>query len=242
MKSLIFISIILCSVNLFGQTVIYNQNGTATKEVGGVSFKTDSAVRIEQGKRPHLDMMADISTSLQATPAWTNENYCSTGIPTVFLRHDQDDQFFIKLQYNHNKALNFQVDDVHIHGIPMSNGAGNIRFAVYWKWINYSQVLPIDTAVAAGTWTRTFVNIPLLAADQYKETVYNLLTNITAIANETPSSILHIIVIRLGATSTLDTYTTNKTCGGTGSANFAISFVDSHYEVAKLGSKGEITD
>ena len=206
-----------------------------------VTLSSDSLLRIDPSKRPHLDMMADISTSLSSTPAWTNENYCSTGIPTIFLRHDQDDQCFIKLQYNHNKALGYQIDDVHIHGIPMSNGNGTIRFAVYYKWINYGQVLPIDTAVAAGTWTRTFVNIPIVAADQYKETVYNILTNITAIANETPSSILHIIVIRKSS-SALDSYVTDKTCGGTAGANFAISFIDSHYEVSKLGSKTETTD
>lgn len=206
-----------------------------------MKFSKDSGQRIQPGYRPYLDQLCDISTSLSPTPAWTLENYCSTGIPIVFMRHDQDDQIQIKIQFNHNKALGAPLADVHMHCIPMGSVTGDVRFCIYYKWINYGEVLPIDTAVGAGTWTRTFVNLPIAGTDQYKEGVCVLLTNVAAPANETPSSILHIIAVRKSS-SALDSYTSNKTCGGTNAANFGIVYVDAHYPVSKLGSKTSISD
>lgn len=232
MKKLLFI-LLLVPVLTFGQTVNLNNNL--------IKLSPDSGIRVTQGYRPYLDQLCDISTSLSPTPAWTLENYCSTGLPMVFLRHDQDDQIHIKIQFNHNKALGAPLADVHLHCIPMGSVAGDVYFAIYYKWINYGETLPIDTAVGAGTWTRVFKALPIVAGDQYKEGVCTILTNIAAPANETPSSILHIICVRKSG-SALDSYTSNKTCGGTAGANFGVVYVDAHYPVSKLGSKTSISD
>lgn len=216
-----------------GQTLQLNNNL--------VKISADSAIRLNSNF-VYVDQLCDVVTATAPVAAWTFENYCSTGVPMVFLRHDQDDYMVAKIQFNHNKALNQACADVHIHCVPMANQTANVRLCVYYKWINYGETLPTDTAVAAGTWTRTYVTLPITAAEQYKEGVCTILSNVSPPANETPSSILHVIIIRLGSSSTLDTYNTNKTCGGTNSANFGVVYIDAHYPVSKLGSRTNTTD
>lgn len=239
-KQILFLAFLVSSILSFGQVV----NNTPFKNsisIDGLNkLSTDSALRINVS-RPHKDIIADISTSASTATDWTIEQYATTGYQIPFLRHDQQNYIYGKIQYNHDKALGVPIDDVHLHAVGMASVTGNVRLVVWYKWINYNQVLPIDTSAGAGTWTRTKLTVPIAGTDQYKVQVINVLSDIAPPANETPSSILFFIVLRDGA-STLDTYTANKGGGGTNQCNFGLFYSDSHYTISKLGSKGEVTD
>lgn len=254
MKNLILAVLVFSSILGFGQfnqnknTITIGTTGNITTSGASISVQSlnsisaDSALRINTS-RPHKDILCDISTSSNTATDWTIEQYGTSGYQIPYLRHDQNNYIYGKIQYNHDKALNVDADDVHLHAVGMSATGGNVHFVTWYKWINYGEVLTYDTTRVGNTWGMQKFTVPILDTDQFKVKVINVLENVPHPANETPSSILFFITMRNAvAGQALDTYSGNKVGGGTNQCNFGLFYSDSHYQVSKLGSKNEASD
>jgi len=169
---------------------------------------------------PMNDCIWETYSALVWATALTTEVYRDTGFIMQFMRHNQADFLQQKTQINHQKKLWAAMVDFHVHLVPMWNTDWSLVLSVQYAWINYWQTIP------AASWRTDAgnVTIPLLWADQYKHLVKDLLTNVPAPANETPSSIFLIKITRVPAS---DTYEWTKD-HWTASANVWILFVDAH--------------
>ncbi len=156
------------------------------------------------------------------------EDFRDTGVENEFVRHNQISYMDGQIQFDHDWELDTEIR-VHIHTIPMANGAGN----VFWEWKYYfaaiGGVIPAD----AG-WTSGNTTVPLTAGDQYDHHVRTLFTLTPSSANA--SSILMFQVSR--NTGVSDTYTTGKD-HGTANANLAVLYIDAHYQKNSPGTATE---
>jgi hypothetical protein len=205
----------------------------------------------------YLDAMGDVRTALTTTPAWTTEALYfgtnNTGMIIPFMRHDQADEMQIILQFNHNKNLQTNISDLHIHYIPMATNttAVNVNFTVTYGWFGINDILG---ATNVTNFTTTFTSVPIAAnnGDLFKHKIAFLLgggtnnaggvSSIAAPVNESYSSIFMAKITRLTG-GTNNTYTTDKltTGGTTAQANFGVLYVDAHYPVNRLGSYSPTT-
>lgn len=176
---------------------------------------------------PINDALGDVSSALSWNPIWTTEAYRDTGYIMNFLRHDQDDYFQIKLQFNHQRKLQSLLDDIHLHLIPMANGTGNVYLQIQYFWSNPGEVIPATTG-----WTTTYKTIPIAPTDLYMHALVGLLTNVTPPNNEKASSILLVKITRLW-TNILDTYTANKDHWSP-AANIAVMYLDAHTKTERF--------
>ena len=147
------------------------------------------------------------------------EAYRDTTWECDFLQHNLDGELNGTLQFNHDWELDTQID-LHLHLLPMANGAGDAYFTYQYFFC------PVNaTAPAAASWTSDVLAIPLVAGDQYIHRVRDLIAHTPT--SGTPSSIMMFRIIR-ESTNILDTYATNKD-HGTATANLGILYVDAHY-------------
>lgn len=175
------------------------------------------------------DSFGIIETAALEATQWTYEQYRDTGLLVPKLRHDQNDYFQLRTQFDHKRKLQSVLGDIHIHIVPLANGAGNIYFSVTHHWHKDGDVIP-----ELSGWTNTLVEVPILTTDQYKHLVKQLVTNINPPVSEGYSSSLLIKVSRLG-TNALDTYNTNAG-SGTAQANVALLYMDCHTIQNRHGS------
>lgn len=176
---------------------------------------------------PINDMLGDVNTALGWAAVRTTEAYRDTGFIMNFLRHNQSDYFQQKIQMTHQKKLGANMNDYHLHIIPMANGSGDFCVDVQYCWVDIWWEFPaISSRIDA--WT---ITIPLVAADQYKHKLVTLLTDVTPPASESVSSIFLVKITRNPAQ---DTYQTNKD-HWTGSANVAVLYADAHVPSERFG-------
>lgn len=183
---------------------------------------------------PFKDLWDDLLGSIsdgnlgKGVAALVSEGYRDTDFLMYFLRHNQDDTINIIYQMPHMWELETAVRP-HIHIIPMVSASGNLYVQYQYSWAPFDQVLG-----AAATWTTGSVTIPLTPADQYKHRLITI-GNISPPVGSGPSTMLLFKTTRAG-TDPLDTYSTNKTGGGTPAANVGILYVDLHYQKIRAGT------
>jgi hypothetical protein len=240
--ALLFIIIIIISANNFkladNSIFVFKTNDSlkiGSSVINYVSIDSINGIRLHGSAIVWDDIRGNVNSALTGTATWTLENYASTGFPMAFLRHDQDDQINMELQMPHSRLQGSILLDCHIHAIGMSNVTGDVRFKWYYTFAKIGDVVINDTAL----WTKGYKTITINGTDQFKHKYYDIINNITPPVNEGVSSILYVILRRLGSASTLDTYNSNKT-GGTGQANFGLQWIDAHSEINSMGSNQEL--
>jgi hypothetical protein len=154
------------------------------------------------------------------------EEYRDTSWECDFLQHNQDGELNGTLQFNHDWELDTEIQ-LHLHLLPMANGAGDAYFTFEYCFVAVGGALP-----AAAGWTSSALAIALVAGDQYKHTVRDLFAFTPSGGNA--SSILAFRIIR-ESTNILDTYDTGKD-HGTATANLGIAYIDAHYRRARPGT------
>jgi hypothetical protein len=156
--------------------------------------------------------------------AVTNEVYGDTDFPDVFMRHDQNDLLYWKLQTSHTWDITTAIK-FHLHIIPMANPAAAqvIRFDGSYAWFQRGKRTPLFTA-----WTPFAVSHTVNPGDLEVPAIVNLFSA-TPPEDIGPSDFLRIRVRRPGAADAADTYTTSKG-SGTAAANVCIDSADAHYQ------------
>lgn len=177
----------------------------------------------------HTDLQGILGTALSGVTTWTPAQYRTTGI--VFNEIASGDVFSMIFQMPHAKKLLSNLDSVHIHYIPMALVNGNIRFTYSWGWYNNGDEIPATLPNTANT-----SDIALLTTDQYKLKVSSLISNLTFPVNEDYSSILLVRITAIAPSTGTNWWTS----GGTN--RIALSYMDAHYIVDRLGSFNELTD
>lgn len=181
------------------------------------------------------DQQGNVGTALSGSSQWSLAAYRDTGFILPFLRRDQDDFIYMSFQFSHRRQLGTNLASAHVHAIPMASADGNVYWSYAYVWVKNGDAVP-----AIASWTSGNVTTAVLGADQYKEKIYNILTNIAAPASETDSSVLYVKLTRLG-TNLSDTYD-GDAGSGTAANNFAIVYLDCHTLVHKDGSDNELTN
>jgi hypothetical protein len=174
------------------------------------------------GHKFHDDIQGQLQTALSGVTQYTFKQYRTTGI--VMPHIARDDVFSMVFQMPHRKFLGSAIDSVHIHFIPMIGANGNVIISYAWGWYNHDDVVP-DTLPNTGSKT-----IPLVIADQYKQKIVTLITNLAAPASEAYSSILYVKCTRLTAGDTWN------------SSDLALAYMDAHFLADRFGSYNETTD
>jgi hypothetical protein len=160
---------------------------------------------------------------------FVEEGYRDTGVDVQFARHNLDATMQGFIQVGHDWELDTEIR-LHIHLLPMANGAGN----VYWVYKYF--FAPIGTAVPANaSWTNSTTTTALVAGDQYDHIARTVFT--LTPSGGTPSGILLFEIMR-ESTHVSDTYSTNKD-HGTAQANLGILYVDAHYQKDSPGTATE---
>lgn len=172
-----------------------------------------------------------VSTALTGSSQWTVSSYRNTGLYLPFFVDGQDDFSQIIIQMPHKKKFG-ELKSLHVHGIPIGNGSGDIYWSVQYHWFNVGQELPILSNWAAGT-TPIYTKQRIESNDQYIHKVHTLLSDITFPSlpeiQETASSIFVAKIVRKGTDNDNDTYT----------SNFGLLYFDIHYEIDKSGTPNE---
>jgi hypothetical protein len=194
--------------------------GNSSYPVSGAGFYNDLRVN---------PALADKLRDQLVTEVYRDTNYLMS-----FFSHSVDKEINIELQMPHTKKLGDAID-FHLHLVPMANGSGTVRFTWEYVWFNIGSEIP-----AATSWTSGSTEIALVAADQYKHRLHDILTSVAAPTGEGYSSIFLMRLIREG-THANDDYTTGKD-HGTAAANLGLVSVDAHIRHDRFGSINEASD
>lgn len=188
----------------------------------GISSHT--ADRFIQTSQNHRDSFGTLATALTGGSQWTLRLLRGTKIAKPHIA--KGDVFTYTCQYNHDKTLQQNADDIHIHYMPIGTvTAGQVISLDYaWGWFTTGEVLP-NTLPNTGN-----ITITLAAGDQYKFLIKQLDINLTPPTVEGYSSELFVEVTRLNTAA--DTYP----------GEFALIDQDSHYPTAKIGSYNVTND
>jgi len=182
------------------------------------------------------DSFGVLETAIGGAAQWTIEQYWDTGFLSYKLRHDQNDFFQLKTQFDHTRKLATVLGDMHIHITPLAATPGDIYLSIAYHWHTFGDVIP-----QIVSWQATNATIPILAADQFKYLIKPLGVIINPPASEGYSSSLLMKVTRLG-TNLLDTYSGSSGDGGTAAANVVLWYMDAHTLQNRFGSIGTATD
>jgi hypothetical protein len=170
----------------------------------------------------HDDIQGILQTALAGVTTYTPRQYRSTGI--VMPHIARDDVFSMVFQMPHRKSLGTPIDSVHLHFIPIAAAAGDIQISYAWGWYNHNDEIP------ASLPNTNTITITLASADQYKQKINTIITNLSAPTNEVYSSILYVKLIRLSAGDTW------------GTGEIALAYMDAHFLSDRFGSYNETTD
>jgi len=179
---------------------------------------------METGHSFHKDSFGQLQTELTGGGQWTPRLIRTTKIVAPHIA--KLDVFTYKCQFNHEKKLSTNLDDFHIHLIPIGAVTGGeiIALDYAYGWYTTGNTFP-DTLPNTGTAT-----INLSAGDQYKILIKGLLSDLTFPASEGYSSLLFVQFTRRNDGQ--DTY----------AGEFALLDGDAHYQTNHLGSYNTITD
>ena len=172
----------------------------------------------------HKDSFGFLASVLTGGSQWTNRLMRNTKIALPHIA--KTDIFTYKCQFDHNKKLETNADDFHVHIIPVGAvTAGQIIFFDYgWAWLKNGDYFP-DTFTNTGT-----AQIELAAGDQYKYMIKSLLLDLPFPTGETYSSELFLQFTRRNDAN--DTYP----------GEFALVDGDAHYMSNHLGSYQRLID
>lgn len=159
---------------------------------------------------------------------WTVEAYRDTQQLKAFFRYDQDNQLHGDVQMPHEWAGT--AVEFHLHTIPMAAGSGDVYWSGSYCFTNLDDELP-----AASGWTAMAHTQTLGVGDQYVRQLVEIAPSIAAPVDASASAILSFRLARLGSSSPLDTYETDKD-HGTAKANLCIESYDVHYQRMLTGS------
>lgn len=179
---------------------------------------------IERGHTAHKDSMSKLGTAISGVTQYTMRALRGTKVTCAHIA--KQDIFSDIIQLNHDKTLQAAIDDYHIHFIPIGAVAGGeaIALDVAYAFLTHGNEFP-NALTSAGT-----IRIDLVAGDQYKLKIKQLLTDIAAPANELYSSFLFVEATRRNDGQ--DTY----------AHEIAIIGSDAHYPSDRYGSKNVTTD
>jgi hypothetical protein len=179
---------------------------------------------METGHGFHKDSFGLLQTELTGGGQWTPRLLRSTKIAVPHIA--KADVFTYKCQLNHDKKLLTNLDGFHIHFLPIGAVTGGeiIALDFAWGWITGGNSFP-DTLPNTGTKT-----ITLVAGDQFKYKIENIVTNLAYPTSESYSSEFFIQCTRRNDAQ--DTY----------AGEFALLDGDAHYIINHLGSYNEYTD
>lgn len=179
------------------------------------------------GHNYHDDIQGVLGTALAGVTTWTPAQYRNTGM--VLNEVQKGDIFTMIFQMPHRKGLSINLDDVHLHYIPIASVNGNIAFSYAWGWYNIGDTIP-DVLPNTGT----TADIALLTTDQYKLKLSSLISNLTYPASEGYSSILLVKITCVAPAAGTDWW---------GASNkLAIAYMDAHYPVNRYGSYNTASD
>jgi len=172
----------------------------------------------------HRDSFGTLQTALAGVTTWTLREVRNSKI--VLPHIAKNDIFTYKCQYNHDKDLDENADDFHIHIIPIGAvTAGQVIAIDYsWVWLTNGDEFP-DTLPNADT-----ALIELSAGQQYKYLIKGITADLTFPTGEGYSSELFFVCQRRNDAQ--DTYP----------GEFALVDGDSHYPSNKVGSYEVLTD
>lgn len=160
------------------------------------------------------------------------EAYRDTPWKCYHWQHNQADELHYTYQMTH--SWNRGSVKPHLHVIPLASGSGVFAISGTMAWVGVS-----GTLGAAASWTSFHVTRSFTPADQYQHLIVSLGT-VAPRSGAHSSDVLCVYMKRNSGVT--DTYTTNKTGGGTAQANVALLSSDVHYQATTLGSVAEIGD
>jgi len=179
---------------------------------------------METGHRFHKDSFGQIGTIITGSETWTPRLLRSTNVSVPHIA--KADVFTYKAQINHEKTLDTNLDNFHIHILPIGAVTGGEVIAIdyAWGWVTRGDVFP-STLPNTGT-----VLITLSSGDQYKYLIKNIVSNLAYPTGEDYSSEFFIECTRRNDGQ--DTY----------AGEFALLDGDCHYLTNHLGSYNEYAD
>ena len=176
------------------------------------------------GHKYHKDTFGILQPVLTGGGKWTVRLLRNTKVTAPHIA--KTDVFSYKAQYNHDKKIEMNVDDFHVHIMPIGAVTGGevIALDYAWGWYTAGDVFP-DELPNTGT-----ALITLAEGDQYKIKIEEIVTDLTFPEGEGYSSQLFIECTRRNDAQ--DTY----------AGEFALLDGDSHYPTDRFGSYNEFTD
>jgi len=179
---------------------------------------------METGHLFHKDSFGRLQTVLTGGGQWTPRLVRNTKI--VLPHIAKTDVFTYICQFNHEKTLQENLDDFHIHIIPVGavTAGQKMHFTYGYAWLKNGDTFP-DTFAETGT-----AEITLATGDQYKLLIKQLILDIEAPISESYSSELFIEFTRSNDAN--DTY----------ASEFALVDGDAHYKTNHLGSYNVVND
>lgn len=191
---------------------------------------------MQTGHQFHKDSFGTLQSVLLGASTWTLRLYRNTQIALPHIA--KNDVFTYVAQLNHDKTLGSPLDGFHIHFIPVDAVAGGEIIAVdyAWGWYTNNDIVP-DVLPNRGT-----ANIALVAGDQYKTKIKNLISTTEIIPPLVAPSVMTPPVGE-GYSSMFWISCTRRNDGtDTYASEIALVFGDVHYPTTHLGSYNEYTD
>jgi hypothetical protein len=151
----------------------------------------------------------------------------SQGVFAYSFHPTNENELYFVAQFPHSKKMGTAIKP-HIHWTPATTGSAGqvVSWGLEYTWANYSGDFPNTTILFSNT--HGPADSALTAGRHY----ITALGTISALANETPSSVLLCRMFRdAGGTLATDSYTGNA---------FGL-YVDFHIEIDTLGSRLEFT-
>lgn len=172
----------------------------------------------------HKDSFGQLQSVIVGGSTWTPRLVRSTKIALPHIA--KNDIFTYKCQFNHEKTLQENLDDFHIHIIPIGavTQLVTITFNYGWAWLKNGDYFP-NTFTNTGT-----ASIDIVAGDQYRYMIKSLLLEIPPPLLESYSSEIFLEFTRRNDGT--DTY----------AGEFALVDGDAHYPTNHLGSYNRLND
>lgn len=180
-----------------------------------------------------LDVPSDAIQAATGTTGLTIEQYRSTGVLCLKMRHDQDDTLHLRPEMPHGWVVDSECR-MHLHYTPHVTPVLDqvVRIQYQYCWAHVNAEVP---DVAGWTTGFTDIAIPASGADTFKKKLVSIFS--TTPTGGGPASILLARITRLSSSAS-DTFTTGSATG-TQAANFVVWAVGLHVQVNRSGTLTE---
>jgi len=175
-------------------------------------------VRSNRFQISHKDSFGFLRTALGGATTWTPRVFRNTGI--VLDHVAKGDVFTYTIQFNHDKALQANVDDFHLHFAPVGAITAGQVVSINYSW----GLFPIGSEIPDTLPNTGNSPITLAVADLNKHKVADIVQNLVISGVEAYSSFLFIRCERLNTAA--DTY----------ASEIALIGADCHYTTDRRGS------